>query len=357
MITVDCSYLRKYAKICNRLKDSNQPVFDSVRLDFENQSATFGSQKGFGKVKLPVDGYDGTQKPMLVNLTSLLAIISEFPVLELEGFTFKAGSDNVFEIPRIDDDYEYPSFTMASTSTFTFTKEVITSIRKAGLYTDPNGNASLNGVFILDGSIVGTNKSRLCEEKCPSLKGTTISLPRSVWETIALDVLGENLLLDNSSADKFFIANGDEITLQFATSTALKAPPVTDPKFVAKYNHESYVKVSKATLMQIAVFMFPFVAAATATRMQLILTDKELELKTEDGGQRISRKIALTEATQGVFNGEKIWISNEWLKTILSSLDGDKLVIQVNPASPALNFYTEEKPDLHIVYSKLSEMV
>ena len=358
MMTVDCTLLRKYARICNRLKDTNQPVFDSVRLDFEHQTATFGSQKGFGLVKLPVDGYDGTQKPMLVNLTTLLAVISEFPVLELNGFTFKSGSDNLFEIPRLEDEFEYPSFDMtATTSTLKVTKEVIASIRRAGLYTDPNGNASLNGVFILDGAIVGTDKSRLCEEKVDSLKGTTLSLPRSVWEIIALDVLGEDLILDCSLADKFFIANGDEITLQFATSTALKAPPVTDPKFVAKYSHDSYVKVNKTTLMGIVSFMSPFVATATATRMQMLLTDKELELKTEDGGQRISRKIALTEATQGVFTGEKIWVSNEWIKTILSSLEGDNLVIQVNPASAAINFYTEEKPAHHIVYSRLSEVV
>ena len=91
--------------------------------------------------------------------------------------------------------------------------------------------------------------------------------------------------------------------------------------------------------------------------MQMILTEDELELKTEDGNQRISRKIALNEATPGVFTGEKIWVSNEWIKTILSSLEGETVVIQVDPASAALNFYTEEKPSLHIVYSKLAEVV
>ena len=29
-MTVDCTYIRKYAKICDRLKDTNQPVFDSI---------------------------------------------------------------------------------------------------------------------------------------------------------------------------------------------------------------------------------------------------------------------------------------------------------------------------------------
>lgn len=357
MMTVDCTYIRKYAKICDRLKDTNQPVFDSIKLDFANQKAIFGSQKGFGTIKMPVEGYDGTQKPFLVNLTSLLAIVSEFPVLELEGYTFKSGSNNEFEIAHLDDDFDYPSFNTVSSKPFSCSKEIIAAIKRAGLYTDPDGNASLNGVFILNGSVAGTNKSRLCEEKIPELVGVDLNLPRPVWETMALEVLGDNLTIDNTSADKFFISNGDEIIIQFATSSVLKNPPISDPRFIEKYNHPSCIKVNKNAFAQIVSFMSPFVSSATATRMQMIITEDELELKTEDGNQRISRKIALNEATPGVYNGEKIWVSNEWIKTILSSLEGETVVIQVDPASAALNFYTEEKPNLHIVYSKLAEVV
>jgi hypothetical protein len=320
-------------------------------LDFENQRAIFGSQKGFGTIKMPVTGYDGSQKPFLVNLSSLLAIVSEFPVLELDGYTFKSGATNEFEIAHLDDDFEYPEFNSMSAKSFACSKEVISAIKRAGLYTDPDGNASLNGVFIINGSVAGTNKSRLCEEKLDELAGVDLNLPRSVWEIMALEVLGDNLTIDNSSADKFFVANGDEITIQFAISSALKVPPITDPRFVEKYNHSSFVKVNKAAFAQIVSFMSPFVASATATRMQMIISEDEIELKTEDGNQRISRKITPIETTPGVYNGDKIWVSNEWIKTILSSLEGETVVIQIDPASAALNFYTEEKPNLHIVYS------
>jgi len=357
MMTVDCTFIRKYTKICDRLKDTNQPVFDSIKLDFANQRAIFGSQKGFGTIKMPVTGYDGSQKPFLVNLSALLAIVSEFPVLELDGYTFKSGSNNEFEIAHLDDDFEYPSFDTISTKPFSCSKEIIAAIKRAGLYTDPDGNASLNGVFIINGSVAGTNKSRLCEEKIPELVGVDLNLPRPVWETMALEVLGDNLTIDNTSADKFFIANGDEITIQFATSSVLKNPPIMDPRFIEKYNHPTFVKVNKGAFSQIVSFMAPFVSSAAATRMQMIITNDELELKTEDNGQRISRKITLEDASAGVFNGEKIWVSNDWIKTILSSLDGETVTIQVDPASAALNFFTEEKPSLHIVYSKLSEVV
>ena len=138
----------------------------------------------------------------------------------MDGYTFKSGSNNEFEIAHLDDDFDYPSFNTVSSKPFSCSKEIIAAIKRAGLYTDPDGNASLNGVFILNGSVAGTNKSRLCEEKIPELVGVDLNLPRPVWETMALEVLGDNLTIDNTSADKFFISNGDEIIIQFATSSA-----------------------------------------------------------------------------------------------------------------------------------------
>jgi hypothetical protein len=39
-----------------------------------------------------------------------LNIIKEFPVLELEGFIFKHGTDNLFNIAHLEDDTEFPDF-------------------------------------------------------------------------------------------------------------------------------------------------------------------------------------------------------------------------------------------------------
>ena len=357
-MTIDCNLIRKYAKVCDRFKDSNQPVFDSIKLDFANQRAIFGCQRGFGTIKMPVTGYDGTKKPFLVNLSSFLSVINEFPVLELDsGFTFKSGADNEFEISHLDDDYDYPAIELgASAKAFSCGKELINSIKRAGLYTDPDGTASLNGVFLMDGSVMGTDKSRLCEEHNAAPKGVDINLPRAVWETLALEVLGDNLKIDDSNKGSFVVSNGDEITLMFAVNSELAPPPVKDPRFVAKYSHATYIKVSRLELLALATFMTPFVASCVATRMQFIVSGKELELKTEDNGQRISRKLALVDAV-GTFNGEKIWVSNTWLKSILSSLTGDVITIQVDPAAAPLNFFSDSNPDLHIVYSKLSEVV
>jgi hypothetical protein len=55
-MTINAELVAKHAKICERLKDDSQPIFDSAKLDFEHEVMTFGSQKGFGQIKMPVEG-------------------------------------------------------------------------------------------------------------------------------------------------------------------------------------------------------------------------------------------------------------------------------------------------------------
>ncbi|MGL5913571.1 MAG: hypothetical protein ACRCZB_05345 [Bacteroidales bacterium] len=391
MLTLDCTSIKKYSKICDRLKDTNQPIFDSIRLDFENERAIFGSQRGFGSIKMPVTGYDGSQKPFSVNLTAFLAIISEFPILDLDGFTFKQGTENEFEIAHLEDTINFPSFEIKTAKSFSCTKEIIASIKRAGVFTEQDGTPSLNGVFIFDNIIASTDKSRLYEDKRKELDGISLSLPKSVWEVLALEVLGENLTIDDSSDNSFIISNGDDISVVFSTNNDLKLPPIRTPEFINLYNHSSYVEVKKDSFLQIVNFMAPFVQNSASGRMQLILSDSELELKTEDNGQRVFRKIAVDHATEefskpilktegtakvstdedpkvstegtpevstegttkGSFYKKVFWVSNQWIKTIINSLQGATIVIQVDPAKPAINFSTKENPSTHIVYSKL----
>lgn len=353
---IDASLIRKYQKIVTRMMDSNQPIFDSILLDFKNQVATFGSQKGFGTIKMPVTGASGDEKPFFVNTIAFLAVVEAFPVLELDGYTFKSGADNAFEIAHIEDDsFSYPDFIQSDDSLeLALTKPILSAIKRAGSFTDPEAAASLNGVFILNGNIYGTNKLRMYVEYAESCKDITYAFPRSVWETLVLDVLGENLSVRKNES-QFFITANDEISLQFAMSTELAGPDVTADRFVASYNHAEKITLDRATLGELSNFFVPFVAGVDSNRVRFIFNDTEMEIRSEDGNI-ISRKMPLTVSTPDYFKDQHVWISNSWLKTIMGVLpEGDKLVIQVNFEKPALNFFIEGKPEHHICYSRLKE--
>ena len=360
-MTINAKIIAKYAKICERLKDDSQPIYDSGLLDFEHQTMTFGSQKGFGQIKMEVEGWDGRQKPFFVNLNSFLNVIREFPVLELDGFKFKHGTDDVFEISHLEDEARFPDFiNSGNAAPVRIDANALSAIKKCGLFVDVDGQASLNGVFIKNGNVWGTNKNRLCEEHVDSLSSADLSLPRLVWETLIMDVLGEDLVIDKDDLS-FFVSNGDEIKIQFAINSALSSPDIHNPNFVAKFNHPNYITLDKAAFLGVINFIQPFVITNASQRIQLIVGDTLLEIKSEDNGNIISRKIPIIDKVGTIDTGSKIWVSTNWIKTILYVLGGKTVKIQVDLAGPkpppAINISSVEEPSTHVVYCRLTEVV
>jgi hypothetical protein len=355
---INAEFIAKYAKICERLKDDTQPIFDSAKLDFEHGAMTFGSQKGFGQIKMPVEGWDGKQQPFFVNLNSFLNVVKEFPVLELDGFTFKHGTDNSFDIAHLEDDAEFPDFiNSGNAASVKLGKAELEAIKKCGFFVEVDGQASLNGVFVKDGFVWGTCRNRLCEERVDSFKNADLALPRMVWETLILDVLGEDLLIDKDDKS-FFISNGEEIKIQFSVNSALSSPDIHSDKFTASINHQNFIVTDKAALAQVMRFIQPFVANSPSQRVQLVVAGKDsLEIKSEDNNNIISRKIAILEKSGDLNEGDKLWVSVNWIKTILSVLGGKTIKMQIDKAKPAVNITSPEEPAVHVVYCRLVEQV
>jgi hypothetical protein len=347
----------KYSKICERLKDDSQPIYDSGLLDFQNGTMTFGSQKGFGQIKMEVEGGDGQQKPFFVNLNSFLNVVKEFPVLELEGFKFRHSTDDVFEIAHLEDDVHFPDFINSGKAVpVKIDAAALTAIKKCGLFVDMDGQASLNGVFIKDGNVWGTNKNRLCEEHVDSLSNADLSLPRLVWETLILDVLGEDLIIDKDDSS-FFISNGDEIKIQFAINSALSSPDIHNPNFVNKFDHQNHITLGRVGFLGVINFIQPFVLCNASQRIQLIIGDTMLEIKSEDNGNIISRKIPIVEKVGAIDLDSKIWVSTNWIKTILGVLGGKTVKIQLDLTKPAVNVSSVEELATHVVYCRLTEAI
>jgi hypothetical protein len=357
-MTINAEFVSKYAKICERLKDDTQPIFDSAKLDFEHGTVTFGSQKGFGQIKMPVEGWDGKQRPFFVNLNSFLNVVKEFPILELEGFTFKHGTDNYFDIAHLEDDTEFSNFIDSGKSTsIKLGKMELEAIKKCGVFVEVDGQASLNGVFIKDGFVWGTCRNRLCEERVDSFKNANLALPRIVWETLILDVLGENLIIDKDDKS-FYISNGEEIKIQFSINSALSSPDIHSDKFLSSINHQNYIVIDKATLAQVMNFIQPFVVNSPSQRIQLVVSGNDsLEIKSEDNNNIISRKIAILEKAGDLNDGDKLWVSVNWIKTILSVFGGKTIKMKIDMSKPTVNITSPEEPATHVVYCRLVEQI
>jgi hypothetical protein len=56
-------------------------------------------------------------------------------------------------------------------------------------------------------------------------------------------------------------------------------------------------------------------------------------------------------------DGDKLWVSVNWIKTILSILGGKTVKMQIDMSKPAVNITSPEEPATHVVYCRLVEQI
>jgi len=358
---IDVRALKKYGRLIQKFVDTGHPQFSNLYLNFAEQRIYFGSQRGFGVVNMIVEEYDPNAKPFYVNALNFLAVAEEFSVLDVEGYVFKHGDSNSFQIAHTEsDDFEYPDFKADFSDAVAISKNYVPAIRRAGSFTDPEGAKAIDGVFIKDKHVYGLDKLRMYEEVLPDdASSNNFDLPRNVWEILVLEILEEPVLkVDDSSR---IWVKATDIEIQFPVFIELGLPAnIGTEKFRAQYDHNTKVSVSKAMLSSIIQFFLPFVSDVVSSRLQFIFNADNLEVKTEDGNV-ISRRIPYTESVDAeYFKGNRIWVSAVWMKNILAALPTAKdkelsVQIAVDFQKPTMDFRIADEPSTHIVYSRLKD--
>jgi hypothetical protein len=354
---IDARALKKYSKLVQKFVDTGHPQFSNLYLNFAEQRIYFGSQRGFGFVVMSVEDLNPKIKPFCVNALNFLAVIEEFPLLDVDGYVFRHKDSDSFQIAHVDsDDFEYPDFDIDLADAIAINKDYIPAIRRAGSFTDPEGAKSIDGVFIKEGHVYGLDKLRMYEEILPDAVEDTFSLPRSVWEILVLEILEDPAIKID---DTHIWVKAEDIQIQFPIYLELELPAnIGTEKFQAQYEHSTKVKVNKETLTNIIQFFLPFVSDVVSSRLQFIFNADNLEVKTEDGNV-ISRRIAYAEAVDpNYFNGVRVWVSAIWMKNVLFALPAGKnlsVQIAVDFAKPAMDFSVADNDSVHIVYSRLKD--
>jgi hypothetical protein len=356
---IDVRALKKYGKLIQKFVDTNHPQFSNLYLNFAEQRIYFGSQRGFGIVNMLVEDIDPKARPFCVNALNFLAVAEEFPLLDVDGYVFRHGDSDSFQIAHVEsEDFEYPDFDIDLADAVAINKDYIPAIRRAGSFTDADGAKSIDGVFIKEGHVYGLDKLRMYEEIIPDAAEYDFSLPRNVWEILVLEILEEPVLKID---DTHIWVKADDIQIQFPVYLELKLPQnIGTEKFRAQYDHPTRVRVNKETMASVIQFFLPFVSDVVSSRLQFIFNADNLEVKTEDGNV-ISRRIPYTDAVDpGYFTGNRVWVSAVWMKNILAALPiGKEFSVQIavdfDPKKPTMDFSVADNASVHIVYSRLKD--
>lgn len=353
-MTLDLTNVARYARICEQLADLHQPICDSGLLDFEQKCFTFGSQKGYGRISIGVEGWDGKQEPFFVKLDYFLNIVRTFPVLELDNFVFKSGEDGIFNIPYSCDTVQMPEFEAPASFSLEFDSLLFFCLKRCGLFTNESGSISLNGIFIKNGRMWGTDALRMCEfGLASSLPDIDVAIPHSVWSLLATGVLGDNFTI--SGNEKVYFVDGDKIKLSFAVNTSLRSPDIQSPTFTSQYDHATSFTVDITRFCKVLEFICPFVLNTASKVLKIVLKNNNLDLYVTNENTSIYRSIPILEKSPEL-EGVEFLINAVFLKTTLDLLSGDVVKIQLDPKKHAINITSSAEPDSHIVLVKLSAL-
>jgi hypothetical protein len=354
---IDVRALKKYGKLIQKFVDASHPQYSNLYLDFAEQRIYFGSQRGFGMVNMVVEDPDPRAKPFCVNALNFLAVAEEFPLLDVEGYVFRHGDSDSFQIAHVEpEDFEYPDFDIDLADAVAINKDYIPAIRRAGSFTDPEGAKAIDGVFIKEGHVYGLDKLRMYEEIIPDASEDNFRLSRNVWEILVLEILEEPTLKID---DAHIWVKAADIQLQFPVFLELELPSnIGTESLRIQYDHPTRMKVSKEILTSVIQFFLPFVSDVVSSRLQFIFNTDNLEVKTEDGNV-ISRRVPYTDAVDpDYFNGHRVWVSAVWMKNVLAALPvGKDLSVQISVdfTKPTMDFSVADNASVHIVYSRLKD--
>lgn len=363
---IDVRNIKTYGKLIAKFVDAGHPQYSSLYLDFGNGRVYFGSNRGFGAVTMSVTDADPEIKPFCVNALSFIAVAEAVPILDVERreqekgkvkYVFRHEDGDSFQIAHNDlEDFNYPAFDVDFSDAVSLNQELIPAIRRASAFTSPDGAKNLDGVFIRGGRVYGIDKFRMYEESVEGADGENLALPRNVWEILVLENLAEPKIKIDENC--IWIVSED-VTLQFPLNLELFLPEeVGTAEFKAKYAHPHCVRLDKNSLGGMIQFFLPFVSDVVQQRLQFIFNEGGLEIKTEDGNV-ISRHVPYADSEKdGYFNGQRIWASAQWVKTILSCLPNAKdavVRIAVNFDVAPLVFSVDGDDSVHIVYSRIKD--
>lgn len=346
------SLIRTYSPVISHISSPSTQYHESLYFDFDGGWIYFMNEFAVGRIPMIVEKEDGETHPnFFINAESLMYLSRFYEELDLHGCVLYNGEEK-FNFQHFIEDFEPPLFeefgdeSIQIDSLSSLQETLVDSLS----YIGSDQNSELNGVFIRDGKVITSDLYRLFEGKV-DLQVPDTNLPFLLSRILSIVDSGSGLELEKERSRTHIRLNG-ECEL-YVGDAELNIVDTTDPQFVSKYNHDSYIVVDRSLFENTLRFLEPFTRNLPDQRVLLHVENGELQIQVRDRND-INKRIAIEE-NEGIDDGTEFWVSAEYAKTISSHIHDEKLKIQIDPEQPGINYVGNTNADRHIVYSKLKD--
>lgn len=349
--------LRKYRRIMLSQCGVDNEYEKSIYLSFSTSRAYIISRLNIMRVSLPfsIDTGESVHPDFYVDAEYFLQLCSYYDVLKLENYEFSTdtGSD-VFKIKHVKDiNPSLPSFDIdqEKVTTFEYTEEIDSLFTKAlGYMADPKC-VQLMGMFIFDDTLVASDRFKTIIGKLPIQVGE-IKFMADPAKIITRSEIGDMVSLSTLSNSRYYVKLGDDFEMLIPFKGDLSMVDVRDPRFVAIYNHPTYLVVQKDDLDAVLCFLDPFAKDAPSQRAEFSVENGMLTVRVKDIN-KISKSLKATEV-QGV-EGQTFWASIPMFKMLERHIEDEKIKIQFGSSSVGVTLSGVTNKNITTICSKINK--
>ncbi len=366
MITIQTKEIKKYEKILFTLFNKSGIEDNSLYLNFQDSYIYFITDKFTGRLKFKFtkDGNDQKLENFYINIYKFLTLISAYTeILWDSNKKIFINPNNENEIFKLEFTKEETTFNNLfnnmedATESFKVDKLIFDHIKDSFPFMGTDIYDEYNSIFIGNKKIVSTNRYKFYEGYNIPVNDKFFLQSDIIRILLLCDV--ENNILISVTANVIILSlGGDDLKIIFAKKANSQLPPIEDAKFIDSYNHKSSFICNGQELHKILIFLDIFNKNYVNQRVFLtIKTKDQAEIMVEES-DKVIRTLNIKNVTNNTV-GLRVCLSLPYIKTVLSVLKTDNIMIQLDATKPALNFTEISDNDLelkrHLIIVRLEE--
>lgn len=350
---LDLKNVLKYKNIIMSIAESGHPVYSSLFMDLNNNSAYFSNRSFSGKIKI---GVEDEGEPLLDNMfipvDKVIHLLSREERLRFDstGVIYLSTGDTVKLSVEKDASYMPPDFDLSNDPNVSSSKisdfpKIAGLMKHAMVFADSMPDSPLNGVFFRDGSIVSLETSRMFEASgIDGLPDGDFSIAMAKLMT---SCQGETEITITTSDNKIQMSVADELIVQTGAPTSLEIVDIRSEDFTKNFQHENYVSIDREEFLNELNFLTPFFSQENHQRMKITFDTDGIFLIIDEG-DKVTTKIKKVEYSDfSEFENEERWVSGHYLKIIANTISTETILLKFSKESVVMDF--DSNDNLHIV--------
>lgn len=356
--------LNKYERVLNLIYQKGDRIGESLYLDFKSRHIYFQSNRFIGKLQFDFKLEENEELPVnfWVNAPKFLMLVRSYSKLLLKGKVFynPENKGENFTIDVFEEEFEdtYFMHVKDNWNNYNLSEETLGFLRESYPYTSDEFTNNFKGVYLNEHNLIATDRSKFY---CVSIDENfnNFYLHIDLIKVILPTNFNYNeVTIYHKDVNTIISLSGGELEVLSSEILDFEIPPISDPDFIANYNHESFITFSRQNFLEILRFMDFFIKDLTNKRICIsIITEKEkgvvfIESIEQD---QIKRILPTVEVSINLI-GEHFYISLPYIQMALNTFDDDIIKLQINPEMVAVNFTAvDENVKKHVVLAKIDE--